>query len=60
MVSAGTAAQNFHAVPFMPGRHCLAIADSAAHADLVFNYYKGFQDNYQPFTGGIPSACRCR
>ena len=56
MVSAGTAAQNFHAVPFMPGRHCLAIADSAAHADLVFNYYKGYQDNYVPFTGGIDDA----
>jgi hypothetical protein len=56
MVSAGTAAQNFHAVPFMPGRHCLALADSAAHADLVFNYYKGFQDHYVPFTGGVPGA----
>lgn len=56
MVSSATAAQNFHFVPFMPGRHCLAVADSEDHAKLVFNYYKGFQQSYKPFTGGIPDA----
>lgn len=56
MVSSGTAAQNFQHVPFMPGRHCLAVADSEDHAKLVFNYYKGFQQGYVPFSAGIPGA----
>jgi hypothetical protein len=59
MVSSGTAAQNFHAIPFMPGRHCLAVADSEDHAKLVFGYYKDFQHYYQPFTAGIPGAGIC-
>jgi hypothetical protein len=49
MVSSGTAAEFFHQIPFFPGRHGLAVADSEAHAELVFNYYKGYQDNYVPF-----------
>jgi hypothetical protein len=56
MVSSGTAAQMMHAVPFMPGRHCLAVADSEAHAELVFNYYQGYQQNFVPFSGGIAGA----
>lgn len=56
MVSSGTAAQNFHAVPFMPGRHCLALADSEDHAQLVFQYYKTFQQEFVPFTGGGKGA----
>jgi hypothetical protein len=56
MVSSGTAAQNFHYTPFMPGRHCLAVADSEAHAKSVFRYYKDFQLGYQPFTAGIAGA----
>lgn len=56
MVSAATAAQNFQFVPFMSGRYCLALADSDAHALLVFNYYKDFQRLYTPFSAGIPGA----
>lgn len=56
MVSSATAAQNFHFVPFMPGRACLAVADSEDHSKLVFGYYKGYQDNYVPYTGGIYEA----
>jgi hypothetical protein len=56
MVSSGTAAQFFHSVPFFPGRHCLAVADSEQHADLVFNYYKGFQENYVPFGADFGAA----
>jgi len=59
MVSSGTAAQNFHLVPFMPGRHCLAVADSEDHSKMVFRYYKDFQSEYQPFTAGIPGAGVC-
>jgi hypothetical protein len=59
MVSSGTAAQNFHHVPFMPGRHCLAVADSEAHSKLVFRYYKDFQEGYVPFSAGIPGAGIC-
>lgn len=59
MVSSAAAAQVFQHVPFFAGRHALAVADSEDHAKLVFNYYKGFQTEFQPFTGGIPGIGVC-
>lgn len=58
MVSSGTAAEFFHMVPFFPGRHCLAVADSEQHASLVFNYYTTFQQNYVPFGDSLESSIR--
>lgn len=56
MVSSGTAGEFFHMVPFFPGRHCLAVADSEQHAQLVFNYYKTFQQEYVPFGAAFGSS----
>ncbi len=48
-MSSSTATQIFRRVPFFPGRRALVVADTQAHADLVFEYYlqyiKSYSDN---------------
>jgi hypothetical protein len=53
MISAGTAAQFFHKVPFNPGNRALIVAHEAKASKNIFGYYKQLHDNYTPFRGVI-------
>ena len=51
MVSAGTAAQFFHRVPFRTGQKALIVAHESKASKNLFNYYKQLHDSYKPFRG---------
>lgn len=51
MISAGTAAQFFHKVPFNPGTRALIVAHEGKASKNIFGYYKQLHDNYRPFGG---------
>lgn len=44
--SSSTATEVFRRIPFFPGRRALVLADSEAHADLVFQYYQQYIKSY--------------
>lgn len=44
--SSSAATEVFRRVPFFPGRRALVLADSEAHADLVFQYYQQYIASY--------------
>ena len=45
--SSSAATEVFRRVPFFPGRRALVLADSEAHADLVFQYYQQYIASYR-------------
>jgi hypothetical protein len=45
-MSSSAAVEIFRRVPFWPGRRALVLADSDAHADLVFQYYQQYAASY--------------
>lgn len=46
-MSSSAATEIFRRVPFLPGRRALVLADSSAHAALVFEYYTQYIKSYQ-------------
>jgi len=44
--SSSAATEVFRRVPFFPGRRALVLADSDAHAELVFQYYQQYVASY--------------
>ena len=46
-MSSAAATQVFRRVPFFDGRRALVLADSDAHADLVFQYYQQYVVSYR-------------
>jgi hypothetical protein len=59
-MSSSTATEIFRRVPFWPGRRALVLADTQAHADLVFEYYDQYIKSYgdNPIGGDLESAIR--
>src|ERR1039458_10153665 len=45
-MSSSAATEIFRRIPFWPGRRGLVLADSDAHADLVFQYYQQYASSY--------------
>jgi hypothetical protein len=45
-MSSSAATEIFRRIPFFPGRRALVLADSEAHADLVFQYYEQYMASY--------------
>jgi hypothetical protein len=45
-MSSSAATEIFRRVPFFPGRRALVVADSEAHAELVFDYYQQYIASY--------------
>lgn len=60
MISAGTAAEFFHEIPFKPGQSGLVVAHSLRAAKEIWNYHRDFHRLYKPFRGLIelPKATR--
>jgi len=57
-MSSSSATEIFRRVPFFPGRRALVLADSEAHADLVFQYYQQYIKSYadNPYGSEFGSA----
>lgn len=53
MVSAATAAEFFHEIPFNPGQSGLVVAHSMKAAREIWNYHRDFNRMYKPFGGVI-------
>jgi hypothetical protein len=53
MVSAGTAAEFFHEVPFRAGQKAMIVAHEHTAAKNIFSYYDQLATNYAPFRGVI-------
>lgn len=51
MISAGTAAEFFHEIPFTPGQHGMVVAHDLKAAKEVWRYYRDFNNKFQPFRG---------
>lgn len=51
MISAGTAAEFFHEVPFKPGQKALIVAHEEKSAKEIFSYYHQLNEFYVPFRG---------
>jgi hypothetical protein len=56
--SSSVATEIFRRVPFFPGRRALVLADSEAHANLVFEYYQQYVASYalNPYGAEFDSA----
>jgi hypothetical protein len=58
MISAGTAAQFMHAVPFRAGQKALIVAHEHGASKNIFTYYEQLLNNYQPFGGVVAMPAR--
>jgi hypothetical protein len=54
MISAGTAAEFFHCVPFTGGQRALIVAHENKASKNIFSYYAQLHDSYQPCVGEGP------
>jgi hypothetical protein len=59
-MSSSAATEIFHKIPFWPGRRALVLADTQAHADLVYGYYEQFIKSYadSPIGGDRDASVR--
>ncbi len=57
-MSSSAATEIFRRVPFWPGRRALVLADTQAHADLVYGYYDQYAKSYadNPIGGDLECA----
>lgn len=60
MVSAATAAEFFHEIPFTPGQSGLVVAHLKKAAKEIWNYHRDFDRFYRPFGGLIERPGRHR
>lgn len=59
-MSSSAATEIFRRIPFWPGRRALVLADTQAHADLVYGYYDQYAKSYgdNPIGGDLECAIR--
>lgn len=59
-MSSSAATEIFRRIPFWPGRRALVLADTQAHADLVYGYYDQYAKSYADNPLGGEHECAIR